>query len=62
MDEQKVTCMIATDDAPFTYNKRTLLNGICPEAADLLKARHCPLTSLSAASLGVPVLLLIFAS
>ena len=25
--------------------KRTLLNGICPEAAELLKARHCPINS-----------------
>ena len=25
--------------------KRTRLNGICPEAAELLKARHCPINS-----------------
>ena len=89
MDEQMVTCLIATDDESFTYNKRishlatiqehkmilravargvpeariaaalnvdvalirrkrTLLNGICPEAAELLKARHCPLNSFRA--------------
>lgn len=89
MNEQKVTCLIATDDESFTYNKRisrlatiqehkmilravergvpeariaaalnvdvalirrkrTLLNGICPEAAGLLKARHCPLNSFVA--------------
>jgi hypothetical protein len=81
-----VTCLVATDDESFTYNKRisrlatiqehkmilravergvseariaaalnvnialirqkrTLLNGICPEAAELLKARHCPINS-----------------
>ena len=89
MNEQMVTCLIATDDESFTYNKRisrlatiqehkmilravergvpeariaaalnvdvalirrklTLLNGICPEAAELLKARHCPLNSFRA--------------
>lgn len=81
-----VTCLVATDDESFTYNKRisrlatiqehkmilraiergvpeariaaalnvdvalirrkrTLLNGICPEAAELLKAKHCPVNS-----------------
>ena len=84
MGETTVTCLVATDDESFTYNKRisrlatiqehkmilravergvseariaaalnvdvalirrkrTLLNGICPEAAELLKARHCPI-------------------
>lgn len=86
MGETIVTCLVATDDESFTYNKRisrlatiqehkmilravergvseariaaalnvnialirqkrTLLNGICPEAAELLKARHCPINS-----------------
>ncbi len=86
MGEEAVTCLVATDDESFTYNKRisrlatiqehkmilravergvpeariaaalnvnvalirqkrTLLNGICPEAAELLKARHCPINS-----------------
>mgnify|MGYP001430132668 CR=1 FL=1 len=86
MGEVTVTCLVATDDESFTYNKRisrlatiqehkmilraiergvseariaaalnvdvalirrkrTLLNGICPEAAELLKARHCPINS-----------------
>ena len=86
MGETTVTCLMATDDESFTYNKRisrlatiqehkmilravergvseariaaalnvnialirqkrTLLNGICPEAAELLKARHCPINS-----------------
>lgn len=86
MGETKVTCLVATDDESFTYNKRisrlatiqehkmilravergvseariaaalnvnialirqkrTLLHGICPEAAELLKARHCPINS-----------------
>ena len=86
MGETAVTCLVATDDESFTYNKRisrlatiqehkmilravergvseariaaalnvdvalirrkrTLLNGICPEAAALLKARHCPINS-----------------
>ncbi len=86
MGAETVTCLIATDDESFTYNKRvsrlatiqehkmilraiergvpeariaaalnvdvalirrkrTLLNGICPEAADLLKDKHCPLNS-----------------
>lgn len=86
MGETTVTCLVATDDESFTYNKRisrlatiqehkmilravergvseariaaalnvnialirqkrTLLNGICPEAAELLKARHCPIKS-----------------
>ncbi|WRH61546.1 MAG: plasmid partitioning protein RepB C-terminal domain-containing protein [Fuscovulum sp.] len=89
MGEQTVTCLVATDDESFTYNKRisrlatiqehkmilravqrgvsetriaaalnvnvaliqhkrTLLNGICPEAAELLKAKHCPLNSFRA--------------
>lgn len=89
MGEQAVTCLVATDDESFTYNKRisrlatiqehkmilravqrgvseariaaalnvnvgliqhkrTLLNGICPEAAELLKAKHCPLNSFRA--------------
>ncbi len=86
MGETSVTCLVATDDESFTYNKRisrlatiqehkmilravergvseariaaalnvdvalirrkrNLLNGICPEAAELLKARHCPIYS-----------------
>jgi hypothetical protein len=86
MGKEAVTCIVATDDESFTYNKRisrlatiqehkmilravergvseariaaalnvnmtlirqkrTLLNGICPEAAELLKARHCPINS-----------------
>lgn len=86
MDEETVTCLVATDDESFTYNKRisrlatiqehkmilraiergvpeariaaalnvdvalirrkrTLLNGICPEAAELLKDKHCPVNS-----------------
>ncbi len=86
MGETTVTCLVATDDESFTYNKRisrlatiqehkmilravergvseariaaalnvnialirqkrTLLNGICPEAAELLNARHCPINS-----------------
>lgn len=86
MGESTVTCLVATDDESFTYNKRisrlatiqehkmilravehgvseariaaalnvnialirqkrTLLNGICPEVAELLKARHCPINS-----------------
>ncbi|MCJ8140075.1 plasmid partitioning protein RepB C-terminal domain-containing protein [Falsirhodobacter halotolerans] len=86
LGETTVTCLVATDDESFTYNKRisclatiqehkmilravergvseariaaalnvnialirqkrTLLNGICPEAAELLKARHCPINS-----------------
>lgn len=89
MGERTVTCLVATDDESFTYNKRisrlatiqehkmilravergvsevriaaalnvdvalirrkrTLLNGICPEAAELLKARHCPINSFRA--------------
>lgn len=89
MGEETVTCLVATDDESFTYNKRisrlatiqehkmilravqrgvseariaaalnvnvaliqhkrTLLNGICPEAAELLKAKHCPLNSFRA--------------
>lgn len=86
MGEETVTCLVATDDESFTYNKcisrlatiqehkmilraiergvpeariaaalnvdlalirrkRTLLNGICPEAAELLKDKHCPVNS-----------------
>lgn len=86
MGEDAVTCLVATDDESFTYNKRisrlatiqehkmimraiergvpeariaaalnvdvalirrkrTLLSGICPEAAELLKAKHCPVNS-----------------
>lgn len=89
MGAATVTCLIATDDESFTYNKRisrlatiqehkmilravergvteariaaalnvdvalirrkrTLLNGICPEAAELLKARHVPLNGFRA--------------
>lgn len=85
MGHASVTCLIATDDESFTYNKRItrlatiqehkmilravergvpeariaaalnvdvelirrkrrLLNGICAEAAELLKARHCPIS------------------
>ena len=81
-----VTCLVATDDEAFTYNKRInrlatiqehkmilkaiergvpedriakaldvnissirskrrLLDGICPEAADLLKEKHCPINT-----------------
>jgi hypothetical protein len=32
-------------DVALIRRKRTLLNGICPEAAELLKARHCPINS-----------------
>lgn len=86
MGADAVTCLVATDDESFTYNKRisrlatiqehkmilravergvpeariaaalnvdvalirrkrTLLKGICPEAVELLKARHCPINS-----------------
>ncbi|SOC21201.1 ParB-like nuclease family protein [Rhodobacter sp. JA431] len=86
MGHEVVTCLLATDDESFTYNKRisrlatiqehkmilraiergvpeariaaalnvdvarvrrkrTLLNGICPEAEELLKAKHCPANS-----------------
>jgi hypothetical protein len=86
MGEKSVTCLLATDDESFTYNKRisrlatiqehkmilravergvpeariaaalnvnvelirqkrTLLNGICPEVVELLKAKHCPINS-----------------
>ncbi len=82
----EVTCLIATDDEAFTYNKRVnrlatiqehkmilkaiergvpedriakaldvnipsirrkrrLLDGICPEAAELFKDKHCPLNT-----------------
>ncbi len=86
MGTDAITCLVATDDESFTYNKRisrlatiqehkmilraidrgvpeariaaalnvdvtlirrkrTLLNGICPEAAELLKDKHCPVNS-----------------
>lgn len=89
MGEETVTCLVATDDEAFTYNKRisrlatiqehkmilravergvpeariaaalnvdlalirrkrNLLNGICAEAAELLKARHCPIIGFRA--------------
>lgn len=89
LGEETVTCLVATDDEAFTYNKRisrlatiqehkmilravergvpeariaaalnvdvalirrkrNLLNGICAEAAELLKARHCPINSFRA--------------
>lgn len=32
-------------DLALIRRKRTLLNGICPEAAELLKAKHCPVNS-----------------
>ncbi len=89
MGQENVSCLVATDDEAFTYNKRisrlatiqehkmilravergvseariaatlnvdvalirrkrTLLNGICPEVADLLKAKHCPLNCFRA--------------
>ncbi|MBC9248640.1 ParB N-terminal domain-containing protein [Paracoccus sp. 11-3] len=89
MGEETVTCLVATDDEAFTYNKRisrlatiqehkmilravergvpeariaaalnvdvalirrkrNLLNGICAEAAELLKARHCPINGFRA--------------
>jgi len=35
-------------DVALIRRKRTLLNGICPEAAELLKAKHCPLNSFRA--------------
>lgn len=82
----EVTCLVATDDEAFTYNKRInrlatiqehkmilkaiergvpedriakaldvnissirhkrrLLDGICPEAAELLKDKHCPMNT-----------------
>lgn len=89
LGEETVTCLVATDDEAFTYNKRisrlatiqehkmilravergvpeariaaalnvdvalirrkrNLLNGICAEAAELLKARHCPINGFRA--------------
>ena len=86
---ERVTCLVATDDEAFTYNKRInrlaiiqehkmilkavengvpeeriakvldvnvanirskrrLLDGICPEAAELLKDKHCPINSFHA--------------
>ncbi|MGR3248320.1 plasmid partitioning protein RepB C-terminal domain-containing protein [Salipiger abyssi] len=89
LGEETVTCLVATDDEAFTYNKRisrlatiqehkmilravergvpeariaaalnvdvalirrkrNLLNGICAEVAELLKARHCPINSFRA--------------
>lgn len=85
----EVTCLAATDDEAFTYNKRInrlatiqehkmilkaiergvpedriakaldvnipsirakrqLLNGICPEAVELLKDKHCPINTFGA--------------
>ena len=35
-------------DVALIRRKRTLLNGICPEVADLLKAKHCPLNCFRA--------------
>lgn len=32
-------------DVALIRRKRTLLNGICPEAAELLKSKHCPVNS-----------------
>ena len=32
-------------DVALIRRKRTLLNGICPEAAELLKDKHCPVNS-----------------
>lgn len=89
LGEETVTCLVASDDEAFTYNKRisrlatiqehkmilravergvpeariaaalnvdvalirrkrNLLNGICAEAAELLKARHCPINGFRA--------------
>lgn len=86
LGEDGVTCLVATDDEAFTYNKRInrlatiqehrmilkaiengvpeeriakaldvnisnirhkrrLLEGICPEAAELLKDKHCPINT-----------------
>ncbi|MBT3787086.1 MAG: ParB N-terminal domain-containing protein [Alphaproteobacteria bacterium] len=86
LEVNEVTCLVATDDEAFTYNKRVnrlatiqehkmilkaikdgvpekriakaldinissirqkrrLLEGICPEAAELLKDKHCPMNS-----------------
>lgn len=86
LGEEGVTCLLATDDEAFTYNKRInrlatiqehkmilkaiergvpeeriakvldvnisnirqklrLLEGICPEAAELLKDKHCPINT-----------------
>ena len=86
LEVDEVTCLIATDDEAFTYNKRVnrlatiqehkmilkaiergvpedriakaldvnipsirrkrrLLDGICPEAAELFKDKHCPLNT-----------------
>lgn len=86
LEVDEVTCLIATDDEAFTYNKRVnrlatiqehkmilkaiergvpedriakaldvdvpsirrkrrLLEGICPEAAELFKDKHCPLNT-----------------
>lgn len=86
---ERVTCLVATDDEAFTYNKRItrlatvqehrmiltiiehgvpedriartldvnvpsirrlrrLLDGICPDVAELLKDRHCPINTFQA--------------
>lgn len=86
LEIDEVTCLVATDDEAFTYNKRInrlatiqehkmilkaidrgvpedriakaldvnvpsirakrqLLDGICPEAAELLKDKHCPMNT-----------------
>lgn len=86
LEIEEVTCLVATDDEAFTYNKRinrlatiqehkmvlktiergvpedriaraldinvtsirqkrNLLDGVCPEAADLLKDKHCPINT-----------------
>ncbi len=89
LEIDEVTCLVATDDEAFTYNKRInrlatiqehkmilkaiergvpedriakaldvnipsirakrqLLDGICPEAVELLKDKHCPINSFRA--------------
>lgn len=86
LDVSEVTCLVATDDEAFTYNKRInrlatvqehkmilkaiergvsedriaktldvnvasirhkrrLLDGICPETAEILKDKHCPINT-----------------
>lgn len=89
LEIDEVTCLVATDDESFTYNKRVnrlatiqehkmilkaiergvpedriakaldinirsirakrqLLDGICPEAVELLKDKHCPMNTFGA--------------
>jgi hypothetical protein len=96
LEVDDVTCLIATDDEAFTYNKRVnrlatiqehkmilkaiergvsedriakaldvdipnirrkrrLLDGICPEAAELFKDKHCPLNTFQSLKKMKPV-------